>query len=218
MINARFAKPLDRQLILDEARGKRLVVTLEESVVDRRLRLRRSSRCSRRRGWPIRPTATSPLRIIGIPADRFVDHGVRDGPAARSSGSTRPGIAGQVREALAVLREARAVTRRAGSVPADAAGAPGVTGARRSHGPSGTGQRAWAALEWPTWADADRWSRSWRWSACWQIGGCGEAPGASDGPTPTPWMPYQPSFGAPVYPGAEYLPIEGREAGEYSRT
>ena len=33
VINARFAKPLDRQLILDEARGKSLVVTFEESVV-----------------------------------------------------------------------------------------------------------------------------------------------------------------------------------------
>ena len=33
VINARFAKPLDRQLILDAARGKRLVVTFEESVV-----------------------------------------------------------------------------------------------------------------------------------------------------------------------------------------
>ena len=33
VINARFAKPLDRQLILEEARGKRLIVTLEESVV-----------------------------------------------------------------------------------------------------------------------------------------------------------------------------------------
>ena len=32
-INARFAKPLDRELILAEARGKRLVVTFEESVV-----------------------------------------------------------------------------------------------------------------------------------------------------------------------------------------
>ena len=41
VINARFAKPLDRQLILDQARGKRLVVTFEESVVDRRLRQRR---------------------------------------------------------------------------------------------------------------------------------------------------------------------------------
>ena len=33
VINARFAKPLDGQLILDQARGKRLVVTFEESVV-----------------------------------------------------------------------------------------------------------------------------------------------------------------------------------------
>ena len=33
VVNARFAKPLDRQLILDQARGKRLVVTFEESVV-----------------------------------------------------------------------------------------------------------------------------------------------------------------------------------------
>ena len=33
VINARFAKPLDRQLILDQARGKQLVVTFEESVV-----------------------------------------------------------------------------------------------------------------------------------------------------------------------------------------
>ena len=33
VINARFARPLDRQLILDQARGKRLVVTFEESVV-----------------------------------------------------------------------------------------------------------------------------------------------------------------------------------------
>ena len=32
VINARFAKPLDRQLILDQARGKRLLVTFEESV------------------------------------------------------------------------------------------------------------------------------------------------------------------------------------------
>ena len=33
VINARFAKPLDRQLILDQARGKSLLVTFEESVV-----------------------------------------------------------------------------------------------------------------------------------------------------------------------------------------
>ena len=33
VINARFARPLDRQLILDQARGKRMLVTFEESVV-----------------------------------------------------------------------------------------------------------------------------------------------------------------------------------------
>ena len=33
VLDARFAKPLDRQLILDQARGKQLVVTFEESVV-----------------------------------------------------------------------------------------------------------------------------------------------------------------------------------------
>ena len=33
LINARFAKPLDGQLILDAARGKQLIVTFEESVV-----------------------------------------------------------------------------------------------------------------------------------------------------------------------------------------
>jgi 1-deoxy-D-xylulose-5-phosphate synthase len=33
VVNARFAKPLDRQLILDAARGVRLVCTFEESVV-----------------------------------------------------------------------------------------------------------------------------------------------------------------------------------------
>ncbi|HLO36142.1 MAG TPA: 1-deoxy-D-xylulose-5-phosphate synthase, partial [Candidatus Deferrimicrobium sp.] len=33
VVNARFAKPLDRDLILGEARGKQLIVTFEESVV-----------------------------------------------------------------------------------------------------------------------------------------------------------------------------------------
>ncbi|HUR15744.1 MAG TPA: 1-deoxy-D-xylulose-5-phosphate synthase, partial [Candidatus Limnocylindrales bacterium] len=33
LINARFVKPLDRELVTDMARGKKLVVTLEESVV-----------------------------------------------------------------------------------------------------------------------------------------------------------------------------------------
>ena len=89
VINARFAKPLDRQLILDAARGKRLVVTFEESVVDRRVRQWRPGARSRRRAWPIRPTATSPVRIVGIPGDRFVDHGSVGGPPPGAAAGRR---------------------------------------------------------------------------------------------------------------------------------
>ena len=73
VINARFVKPLDRQLILDQARGKPLVVTFEESVVTGGFGSA-SSRRSRRRGS--RPGVPRvPVRPIGIPGDRFVDHG-----------------------------------------------------------------------------------------------------------------------------------------------
>ncbi len=99
VINARYAKPLDRQLILDQARGKQLVVTVEESVVtggfgagvlealeDARL---------------VDPVYRSiPVRIVGIPGDRFVDHGsVTD--LRRLLRLDAPGLAEQVREALA---------------------------------------------------------------------------------------------------------------------
>jgi 1-deoxy-D-xylulose-5-phosphate synthase len=74
VINARFAKPLDRELILDQARGKKLVVTFEESVetggfgsgVLEALEAARLADASLR---------DVPLSIIGIPGDRFVDHG-----------------------------------------------------------------------------------------------------------------------------------------------
>jgi 1-deoxy-D-xylulose-5-phosphate synthase len=74
VINARFAKPLDRQLILDQARGKQLVVTFEESVVtggfgSAVLEAFEEARLTDAayRGIPV--------RLIGIPGDRFVDHG-----------------------------------------------------------------------------------------------------------------------------------------------
>jgi len=101
VVNARFAKPLDRQLILDEARGKRLVVTLEESAAaggfgDAVLEVIEEAR------------ATDPsyrdvsVRIVGIPADRFVDHGAV-GDLRRLVGLDAEGIASQVRDALAIL-------------------------------------------------------------------------------------------------------------------
>jgi 1-deoxy-D-xylulose-5-phosphate synthase len=102
VINARFAKPLDGQLILDAARGKRLIVTFEESVVTGGfggavLELFEEARLAD----PVyRDTA---LRIIGIPGDRFVDHGsVTD--LRRVLRLDAPGLAEQVRETLRTLR------------------------------------------------------------------------------------------------------------------
>ena len=102
VINARFAKPLDRQLILDAARGKRLVVTFEESVVSGGfgsavLELIEEARLA---DAAYRDMA---VRIVGIPGDRFVDHGsVAD--LRRVLRLDVPGLAEQVRETLATLR------------------------------------------------------------------------------------------------------------------
>ena len=102
VINARFAKPLDRQLILDAARGKRLVVTFEESVVTGGfgsgvLELFEEARLA---DPSYRDVA---VRIVGIPGDRFVDHGsVAD--LRRVLRLDAPGLADQVREALAAMQ------------------------------------------------------------------------------------------------------------------
>jgi 1-deoxy-D-xylulose-5-phosphate synthase len=102
VINARFAKPLDGQLILDQARGKRLVVTFEESVVTGGfgsgvLELIEEARLA---DPAYRDVA---VRIVGIPGDRFVDHGaVAD--LRRMLRLDGEGLAEQVREALRTLR------------------------------------------------------------------------------------------------------------------
>jgi 1-deoxy-D-xylulose-5-phosphate synthase len=102
VINARFAKPLDRQLILEAARGKRLVVTLEESVVtggfgSAVLELVEEARLAD----PAYRDVV--VRIVGIPGDRFVDHGsVAD--LRRLIRLDVDGIEAQVREALAALQ------------------------------------------------------------------------------------------------------------------
>jgi len=102
VINARFAKPLDRQLILDQARGKRLVVTFEESVVtggfgSAVLEAFEEARLADAAYRDI------PVRILGIPGDRFVDHGaVTD--LRRLTRLDVPGLTGQITEALAQLR------------------------------------------------------------------------------------------------------------------
>jgi 1-deoxy-D-xylulose-5-phosphate synthase len=111
VINARFAKPLDRQLILDQARGKRLVVTLEESTTSGGFGsgVLEALEEARLADAAFRDVA---LRIIGIPADRFVDHGSVADLRALIRLDT-PGIVGQVRETLATLKAVPgAATRR----------------------------------------------------------------------------------------------------------
>jgi 1-deoxy-D-xylulose-5-phosphate synthase len=102
VINARFAKPLDGQLILDAARGKRLVVTFEESAVtggfgSAVLELIEEARLAD----PVYRDVA--VRAIGIPGDRFVDHGsVVD--LRRVLRLDAAGLQAQVRETLTTLQ------------------------------------------------------------------------------------------------------------------
>jgi 1-deoxy-D-xylulose-5-phosphate synthase len=101
VVNARFAKPLDRQLILDQARGKRLVVTFEESVETGGFgsAVLEAIEEARLTDATLRETS---VRILGVPADRFVDHGaVVD--LRRMLRLDAPGLTEQVLEAVATL-------------------------------------------------------------------------------------------------------------------
>jgi len=102
VIDARFAKPLDGQLILDAARGKRLVVTFEESVVTGGFGsgVLDLIEAARRTDPALRDVA---VEIVGIPGDRFVDHGsVTD--LRRVLRLDAPGLSQQVRDALEALQ------------------------------------------------------------------------------------------------------------------
>jgi 1-deoxy-D-xylulose-5-phosphate synthase len=74
VINARFAKPLDTELILGEARGKKLVATFEESVVTGGFGggVLEAIEEARLTDPALREV---PIRILGIPGGAFVDHG-----------------------------------------------------------------------------------------------------------------------------------------------
>ena len=95
VINARFAKPLDTGLILEQARGHALVVTFEESVVTGGFGagVLEAIEAARLTDPSLRDV---PVRILGIPGEAFVDHGSvkdlrrvlrldADGLAARSA-------------------------------------------------------------------------------------------------------------------------------------
>jgi 1-deoxy-D-xylulose-5-phosphate synthase len=101
VINARFAKPLDTELILDRARRARLVVTFEESVVTGGfgVGVLEAIEAARLTEPALRSV---PVRIVGIPGDGFVDHGsVAD--LRRVLRLDAAGLAAQVRETLATL-------------------------------------------------------------------------------------------------------------------
>jgi 1-deoxy-D-xylulose-5-phosphate synthase len=108
VINARYAKPLDTALISEHARGKKLVVTLEESVVSGGF------------GSAVLELLTArslddaalrlPVKLIGLPADHFVDHGaVND--LRRYLRIDADGIAEQTRDAIAELSITPATAR-----------------------------------------------------------------------------------------------------------
>ena len=114
VINARFVKPLDRQLILDQARGKKLVVTFEESVVSGGFgsAVLEAFEDARLLDPAYRDV---PVKIVGLPADRFVDHGsVVD--LRRILRLDAPGLTEQVRESVAALRLTPSVEERAQTV------------------------------------------------------------------------------------------------------
>jgi 1-deoxy-D-xylulose-5-phosphate synthase len=101
VINARFARPLDTDLILAEARGKQLVVTFEESVVIGGFGsgVLEAIEEARLKDPSFRDV---PIRILGIPGGAFVDHGsVAD--LRRVLRLDADGLAAQVRETLSAI-------------------------------------------------------------------------------------------------------------------
>ncbi|MGZ6297077.1 MAG: 1-deoxy-D-xylulose-5-phosphate synthase [Candidatus Limnocylindrales bacterium] len=127
VINARYAKPLDRELILDQAHGKQLVATVEESVA-----------VGGFGGGVLEALAEAgladpdlravPVRIIGLSGERFVDHGsVTD--LRRLVRLDADGLTAQLREALATVgAKPSAALETAGAKPSEA-----PTPLRRAH-------------------------------------------------------------------------------------
>jgi 1-deoxy-D-xylulose-5-phosphate synthase len=101
VVNARFAKPLDRALIVGQARGRPLLVTLEESVVTGGFgsAVLEAIEEARVADPALRETT---VRILGIPGDRFVDHGAV-GDLRRVLRLDTAGIVAQVRETAGAL-------------------------------------------------------------------------------------------------------------------
>jgi 1-deoxy-D-xylulose-5-phosphate synthase len=99
VVNARFAKPLDRDLVVQQSRGKRLVVTLEESVLPGGFGSAVLEAFSDE-ALADADALMVPVKRIGLPGERFVDHG-SVGDLRRITRLDVDGIVEQVEEALA---------------------------------------------------------------------------------------------------------------------
>ena len=71
VIDARFVRPLDRELILGDATGKQLLVTLEESALPGGF----GSAILELLADADDPSVMPPVKRIGIPDGKFIDHG-----------------------------------------------------------------------------------------------------------------------------------------------
>jgi len=101
VIDARFVKPLDAALISRHARGKQLVITLEESVLPGGFGSAVLEALAEA-GLADAALRSVPVRNIGLAGGRFVDHGsVSD--LRRRTRLDVEGIEAQVREAIATL-------------------------------------------------------------------------------------------------------------------
>jgi 1-deoxy-D-xylulose-5-phosphate synthase len=104
VVNARFAKPLDRELLLQHAAGKQLIITVEEGTVTGGFGSGVLEFLAEA-GLNDPTLRDIPVRIVGLPADRFVEGGsVTD--LRRASRLDSEGLAAQFREALAAVAAA----------------------------------------------------------------------------------------------------------------
>jgi 1-deoxy-D-xylulose-5-phosphate synthase len=102
IVNARFAKPLDRGTILGQARGVQLLVTLEESAIDGGFgsAVEEALEEAAIDDEQLRSVA---IKRIGIPADRFVDHGAVD-DLRRTIALDEAGIQAQIEQTLSRMQ------------------------------------------------------------------------------------------------------------------
>ena len=75
-MNARFVKPLDEEMVLEQARDKRLIVTLEEGALAGGFGEAVMAVIEKNKGTKVY-LRDIPVRALGVP-DRFIDHGKRE--------------------------------------------------------------------------------------------------------------------------------------------